>query len=112
MAKSNLALLIVAALISRTKASGASFLPKIDSREKISLSKSKASYSALDIPRGGAVDGADVAKKAYYALFGAHGLVSTLAPTETGKILYNDKFEIEEDSLAEMSMSYVGTCCE
>ena len=58
----------IAVLISRTKeATGASFLPKIGSREKISLSKSKASYSALDIPRGGA-DGADLAKKAYYAL--------------------------------------------
>ena len=76
MAKSNLALLI-AVLISRTKeATGASFLPKIGSREKISLSKSKASYSALDIPRGGA-DGADVAKKAYYALFGGIAVKST-----------------------------------
>lgn len=66
--------------------------------------------SALNVPRGGDISHVDAAKKVYYVLTGVHGAVSALAPTETGKILYNGAFDIEEDSLAEFCMSYVGTC--
>jgi len=91
-----------------TKLASTSFLQKTGNR-KAATTTSPIAGCVFSIPRGGN-SYANLAKKAYYTLTGVHGAVSALAPTETGRILYNDKFHIEEDSLAELCMEYVGTC--
>jgi hypothetical protein len=60
---------------------------------------------ALNV-RGGDVK--DTAFKVYSALLGIHGIVSLAAPDKTGKLLYQESFELKEGELSTMLMEGVG----